>query len=139
MSNGIAPLATPLGTEPALPAGAGGGVKPSGTTYTPAETTTTQAQMHPNPSFHIDAALGLVVMEFRDGAGNVASTIPTTQQLDAYRRSGNHGAQPAQSATTPDATPTAPPAGSGATAPVSAAPAQTARLVSTAVRPASAR
>jgi len=39
----------------------------------------------PNPTLELNAALGLVVIEFRNAAGAVVSTIPTTQQLEAYR------------------------------------------------------
>lgn len=92
MSNGIAPLGSLQGTEPVVPAGASGDVKASGTPFTAAETTIAQGALHPNPSFHIDAALGLVVMEFRDGPGGASSSIPTAQQLDAYRRAAGHAA-----------------------------------------------
>lgn len=39
----------------------------------------------PNPTLRLDPALALVVIEFRDDSGAVRSTIPTQQQLDAYR------------------------------------------------------
>lgn len=39
----------------------------------------------PNPTLRLDAALGMVVIEFRDTSGSVKSSIPTQQQLDAYR------------------------------------------------------
>ena len=39
-----------------------------------------------NPSLRLDPGLGLVVIEFRDTAGVVTGTIPTAQQLQAYRR-----------------------------------------------------
>ncbi|WP_380068174.1 hypothetical protein [Dankookia sp. GCM10030260] len=35
----------------------------------------------------MDPALGLVVLEFRDGAGRTA-TLPTERELDAYRNAG---------------------------------------------------
>jgi hypothetical protein len=38
-----------------------------------------------NPTLHFDAALGLVVIEFRDASGQVTTTIPTQRQMDAYR------------------------------------------------------
>ncbi|MFC7475940.1 hypothetical protein ACFQS7_16330 [Dankookia sp. GCM10030260] len=41
----------------------------------------------PNPSLRLDPALGLVVLEFRDGAGRTA-TLPTERELDAYRNAG---------------------------------------------------
>ncbi len=51
----------------------------------------------PNPMLTLDPALGLVVLQFRDGAGGATTSIPTQQQLDAYRSGsasppGRHGA-----------------------------------------------
>jgi len=40
----------------------------------------------PNPQLRLDAALGLVVLEFRDRGGQ-SRTIPTERELDAYRSS----------------------------------------------------
>ncbi|MBW4092895.1 MAG: hypothetical protein HIU82_17605 [Proteobacteria bacterium] len=39
-----------------------------------------------NPSQHLDPGLGLVVIAFHNAAGTVTGTIPTAQQLQAYRR-----------------------------------------------------
>lgn len=39
----------------------------------------------PNPTLQLDPALGLVVMQFRDGDHGGATSIPTQQQLEAYR------------------------------------------------------
>jgi len=39
----------------------------------------------PNPTLRLDAALGLVVIEFLGKTGAVTSSIPTQQQLQAYR------------------------------------------------------
>lgn len=39
----------------------------------------------PNPVLRLDAGLALVVIEFRDETGAVRNTIPTQNQLDAYR------------------------------------------------------
>jgi hypothetical protein len=39
----------------------------------------------PNPTLRLDPGLAIVVIEFRDETGAVRSTIPTEQQLDAYR------------------------------------------------------
>lgn len=39
-----------------------------------------------NPSLRLDPGLGLVVIEFHNTAGAVIGTIPTEQQLQAYRR-----------------------------------------------------
>jgi len=63
----------------------------------------------PNPTLRLDPGLAIVVIEFRDGSGAVRSTIPTEQQLDAYRawERGHVGATQAGSpaaATPPPAT-----------------------------------
>ena len=39
-----------------------------------------------NPSFRLDPALGLVVIEFRNDAGAVTTSIPSERQLQAYQR-----------------------------------------------------
>lgn len=39
----------------------------------------------PNPQLRLDAALGLVVIEFRDEAGTITTSIPSQRQLNAYR------------------------------------------------------
>ena len=39
----------------------------------------------PNPALRLDPALALVVIEFRDDSGVVRNSIPTQQQLAAYR------------------------------------------------------
>lgn len=39
-----------------------------------------------NPSLRLDPALGLVVLEFRNDAGAVTSSIPSQRQLQAYQR-----------------------------------------------------
>ncbi len=44
--------------------------------------------MHPNPSFHIDPALNMVVIEFISARGQVTGSLPTPSQLDAYQRAG---------------------------------------------------
>jgi hypothetical protein len=49
----------------------------------------------PNPTLRLDPGLAIVVIEFRDEAGAVRSSIPTEQQLDAYRAwDRTHGATP---------------------------------------------
>lgn len=40
---------------------------------------------HPNPTFRLDPALNIVVLQLHDRAGNVVSSFPTEQQLNAYR------------------------------------------------------
>jgi hypothetical protein len=39
-----------------------------------------------NPTLRLDAALGLVVIEFRNLSGVVSSSIPSQRQLQEYRR-----------------------------------------------------
>jgi hypothetical protein len=38
-----------------------------------------------NPSFQYDSTVGLVVIDFHDNTGRVTNSIPSQQQLDAYR------------------------------------------------------
>ncbi|MCK8786351.1 hypothetical protein M0638_18395 [Roseomonas sp. NAR14] len=52
------------------------------------------APLRPNPSLRIDGALGLVVIEFRDWAGRITGSIPTSQELAAYRHSALPGLTP---------------------------------------------
>ncbi|MBN8891101.1 MAG: hypothetical protein BGP12_21065 [Rhodospirillales bacterium 70-18] len=49
----------------------------------------------PNPTLRLDPALGMVVIEFRDRHGAVTTSIPTQQQLDAYRTWDRTGTGPA--------------------------------------------
>jgi hypothetical protein len=39
----------------------------------------------PNPTLELDAALGLVVIQFHNDSGAVTSSIPSQQQINAYR------------------------------------------------------
>jgi hypothetical protein len=39
-----------------------------------------------NPTLRLDAALGLVVIEFRDNSGAITTSIPSQRQLEAYQR-----------------------------------------------------
>jgi hypothetical protein len=54
-------------------------------TPAPVEQTAPMVTDAPNPTLALNAALGLVVIEFRNTAGAVVSTIPTTQQIQAYQ------------------------------------------------------
>jgi len=45
----------------------------------------------PNPSVYLDPALNLVVLAFFDAQGNLTSTVPSEQQLQAYQRNGTPG------------------------------------------------
>lgn len=51
----------------------------------PAEPATASATGYPNPTVRLDPALGVVVVAFHDTHGAVTTSIPTQQQLDAYR------------------------------------------------------
>jgi hypothetical protein len=39
-----------------------------------------------NPSLRLDPALGIVVLEFRNDAGAVTTSIPSQRQLQAYQK-----------------------------------------------------
>ena len=39
----------------------------------------------PNPRLRLDGNLGMVVIEFRDAVGEVANSIPSPRQMEAYR------------------------------------------------------
>ncbi len=39
----------------------------------------------PNPTLELDPALGLVVIQFHNDSGVVTSSIPSQQQINAYR------------------------------------------------------
>jgi hypothetical protein len=39
----------------------------------------------PNPRLRIDGALGVLVIEFRDEAGEVAQSYPNPREIEAYR------------------------------------------------------
>ena len=58
-----------------------------------------------NPSLRLDPALGIVVLEFRNGAGAVTTSIPSQRQLQAYQRwaQTHSGQAPRDGASSPDA------------------------------------
>lgn len=62
----------------------------------------------PNPTVYLDPRLGIVVIEMRDGAGKVTSSIPTQRQLEAYR-SGLQNPPPSVLAAASAGAPAAPP------------------------------
>jgi hypothetical protein len=39
-----------------------------------------------NPTLRLDAALGLVVIEFRNDSGAITTSIPSERQIEAYQR-----------------------------------------------------
>jgi hypothetical protein len=51
----------------------------------PAQAPPAPALIVANPSLRFDPVSGLVVIEFHDSAGDVTTSIPTLQQLEAYR------------------------------------------------------
>ena len=67
--------------------------QPPPPTVAVAPAATAKTQTYPNPSYRLDSALGIVVMEFRSAGGDVRS-LPTRQQLDAYVRSLESGEKP---------------------------------------------
>ncbi len=64
---------------------AGADPKPVPAPPAPADQPARPAQPFVNPSLRLDAALGLIVIEFRDDAGALTSTIPSQRQIEAYR------------------------------------------------------
>lgn len=54
-------------------------------TPAPADAPAPPMRTFANPSLRLDAGLGLVVIEFRNDAGAVTRSIPSQQQIDAYR------------------------------------------------------
>jgi hypothetical protein len=76
--------------------------------FPPSQGGAAMAQPYINPNLHLDAALGLVVIEFRDESGRLTSTIPSQRQIEAYRAHAQappgpvaHGAEDAPSTTAP--------------------------------------
>lgn len=47
----------------------------------------------PNPRLRMDSSLGMVVIEFRDAAGKVSTSLPTERELQAYRAAVNYRAE----------------------------------------------
>jgi hypothetical protein len=57
-----------------------------------------------NPSLRLDPALGIVVLEFRNDAGAVTTSVPSQRQLQAYQRwaQTHSGQTPRDGASPPD-------------------------------------
>jgi hypothetical protein len=87
----IAPLraSETFHTVPVAPPPVGGRPPPATVATEPAA-----ASAAPNPALRMDPELGLVVLEFRNLRGEEAATIPTTRELEAYRRAARTGAPP---------------------------------------------
>lgn len=47
----------------------------------------------PNPRLRLDRDLGMVVIEFRDAAGRLAASLPTSREIEAYKASVLFGAE----------------------------------------------
>lgn len=52
----------------------------------PAEATPRPATPMLNPRMRIDTELNLVVLEFRDEAGELSHSLPSPREIDAYRQ-----------------------------------------------------
>jgi hypothetical protein len=49
----------------------------------------------PSPTLRFDPAAGVLVIEFHNDAGEITNSIPTQQQLEAYRSHAGSAAPPA--------------------------------------------
>jgi hypothetical protein len=49
----------------------------------------------PSPTLRFDPAAGVLVIEFHNDAGQITNSIPTQQQLEAYRSNAGFAAPPA--------------------------------------------
>ncbi|MBU6498059.1 MAG: hypothetical protein KGQ40_05985, partial [Rhodospirillales bacterium] len=78
----------------------------------------------PNPSLRLDPSLGIVVIEFHDGAGVVRASIPSPQQLAAYTRHDVETGAPSAPAPLPASARPSPPPSSPPSSPSSSAPHQ---------------
>lgn len=98
-----------LSIQPGLP------LRGSGDNTAPAQSTAQTAKpvarpapapLFVNPSFQYDSTVGLVVIDFHDNKGRVTNSIPSQQQLDAYRshRAYPPGEQPPTAAAPPSPT-----------------------------------
>lgn len=90
----MTPISPPRTQEASRTPPAAGASLPAGEAAraTAAAGTTTVGTAPPNPALRMDPELGLVILEFRDRRGEVAATIPTSRELDAYRRAARAGA-----------------------------------------------
>ena len=75
-----------LSIQPGLPLrGSGDNTAPAQSTEQTAKPAAKPAPLFVNPSFQYDPTVGLVVIDFHDNDGRVSNSIPSQQQLDAYR------------------------------------------------------
>ena len=84
----ISPITALPGLSPQSPNPTLGPTTPAASeaATTPAAGSVSCTPIYPNPDMHIDAASNLVVIAFRNAAGDVVDQIPTQQQLNAYRQ-----------------------------------------------------
>jgi hypothetical protein len=75
-------------TIAAIPFGNARGAKPIAATVKPATLVDTPPTPHLtiNPVLRLDEGLGVVVIEFVNDRGEIATSIPSQRQLEAYRR-----------------------------------------------------
>jgi hypothetical protein len=73
--------------NPILPVGAAAAPRPAAPALQPAPEVPRPATVPPppNPSLRLDPALGVVVMEFRNGSDHVQRSMPSEPELQAYR------------------------------------------------------
>ena len=68
-------------------------------TFQPVATTTAEPKAAgpppPSPTLRFDASADMLVIEFHNDAGAVTDSIPTQQQLEAYRSHAEYGPPPA--------------------------------------------
>jgi hypothetical protein len=108
-------MQTDLATVPLPAARLTAGVARSPAATVPDAVAAVPSQAVPNPRLRLDGALGMVVIEFRDTAGQVDRSIPTPREIAAYRAVAR-GGDPLASRDEPKAEPalpapdTAPPA-----------------------------
>jgi hypothetical protein len=104
----------------------------------PVAVPTTSGPVLPNPRLRLDGTLGMVVLEFRDGVGRLAHSIPTAREIAAYRAAALSDApMPIGTAAPRAGDPPAPAAAATATASPSGAVAATSAPTATAgTRPA---
>ena len=75
-----------LSIQPGLPPGrSGDSTAPARNNATAPIPAAKPIPLFVNPSFQFDSTVGLVVIDFHDTNGTVTNSIPSQQQLDAYR------------------------------------------------------